>query len=121
MADKNPQVLLALEVWIAAAWADGKITEAEEAGMKAVINIAKLTDDERQTAFGWLKKKIDLDDINVSQIPPDERVNIFAAALGVVAMDEDVAAAETQFLERLQIALQIDDATAQSVRKRAGV
>ena len=121
MDDENPQVLLALEVWIAAAWADGVITEAEEAGMKAVINIAKLTDAERKTAFGWLEKKVTLDDINVSQIPAAERVNIFAAALGVVAMDEDVAAAEKQFLERLQIALQIDDATAKSIRQRAGV
>lgn len=121
MADQNPQVLLALEVWIAAAWADGVITEAEEHGMKAVINIAKLTDEERQTALGWLKTKILLDDINVSQIPPPERVNIFAAALGVVAMDEEVVAAEKTFLERLQIALQIDDATAKSIRSRAGV
>jgi uncharacterized membrane protein YebE (DUF533 family) len=121
MADSNPQVLLALEVWIAAAWADGKITEAEEAGMQAVINIAKLSDDERKTAHGWLKTKKNLDDINVSQIPPAERVNIFAAALGVVAMDEEVAATEKQFLERLQIALQIDDATAKSIRASAGV
>ncbi len=121
MSDHNPQVLLALEVWIAAAWADGVITEAEEAGMKAVINIAKLSDEERATAVGWLGKKVELDDVNVSQIPTAERVNIFAAALGVVAMDEEVAAAERIFLERLQIALQIDDATASSIRKRSGV
>jgi len=121
MADQNPQVLLALEVWIAAAWADGVISEAEEAGMKAVINIAKLTDEERATAMGWLTKKVELDDVNVSQIPPAERVNIFAAALGVVAMDEDVAAAEKAFIGRLQIALQIDDKTAASLRKTTGV
>jgi uncharacterized membrane protein YebE (DUF533 family) len=121
MSDHNPQVLLALEVWIAAAWADGVITEAEEAGMKAVINIAKLSDQERETAMGWLKHKVSLDDVNVSQIPPGERVNIFAAALGVVAMDEDVHAAEKQVLERLQIALQIDDKTASTIRKSAGV
>ncbi len=121
MSGDNPQVLLALEVWIATAWADGVITEAEEAGMKAVINIARLTDEERATALSWLTTKIELDDINVSQIAPDERKNIFAAAIGVVAMDEDVAAAETRFLERLQIALQIDDATASSIRKHAGV
>ncbi|MBE7447511.1 MAG: hypothetical protein HS111_01055 [Kofleriaceae bacterium] len=52
----------------------------------------------------------------MSQIAPDERKNIFAAAIGVVAMDADVAAAETRFLERLQIAGQIDDATASSIR-----
>lgn len=121
MTQANPQVLLALEVWIAAAWADGVITEAEEAGMKGVIGIARLTDEERATALGWLGSKIELDDINVSQISQDERVNIFAAALGVVAMDEDIAAAERTFISRLQIALQIDDATAATVRKTAGV
>jgi hypothetical protein len=36
-------------------------------------------------------------------------------------MDEEVAATEKQFLERLQIALQIDDATAKSIRFSAGV
>jgi uncharacterized membrane protein YebE (DUF533 family) len=121
MADNNPQVLLALEVWIAAAWADGVINEAEETGIKAVIDHAKLSDEERRTALGWLKEKIELEDVNVSQIPRAERVNIFAAAVSVVAMDDEVVPAEKTFLERLQLALQIDDATAASVRAAAGV
>jgi uncharacterized membrane protein YebE (DUF533 family) len=118
MSESHGQVLRAIEVWIAAAWADGEISEVEEKGMKAVIGIARLTDEERQTALGWLAHKIELDDINVSQIPPDDRVNIFAAALGVVAMDEDVVEAERAFTERLQVALRIDDATASALRKR---
>lgn len=113
--------MLALEVWIAAAWADGKIVEAEAAGMKAVIATARLTDEERATALGWLGRKVELDDVNVSQIPPAERGNIFAAALGVVALDDVVAAAEQRFLERLQLALQLDDATVTALRQRAGV
>lgn len=121
MTDGNPQVLLALEVWIAAAWADGVITPAEEAGMQAVIGMARLTDEERATARGWLTARTELDDINVSQIPAAERLNIFAAALGVVAMDDDVAAAERTFLERLQVALQLDDAAVAGVRAHAGV
>ena len=115
------KVLLALEVWIAAAWADGVISPEESVGMQAVIDVAKLSEDDRATARGWLAKKIELDDINVSQIPPDERANIFAAALGVVAMDNDVADAEQRFVERLQVALRIDDKTAADIRKRVGV
>src|SRR5204863_422035 len=85
-----------------------------------IVILATRTDDTRQAASGWMKKKIELDDINVSPIPPSERVTIFAAALGVVAMDEQVVDAEKAFLKRLQIALQIDDATAGSIRKSAG-
>jgi uncharacterized membrane protein YebE (DUF533 family) len=121
MGDANDKVLLALKVWVAAAWADGVISKQEADGVRAVIETARLTDEERQTARGWLEKKIELDDINVSQIALDDRANIFAAALGVVAIDDEVVAAEHTFLERLQIALQIDDKTAAEIRKHAGI
>jgi uncharacterized membrane protein YebE (DUF533 family) len=117
----NRNVLTAIEVWIAAAWADGVIQEVEAAAIKAVIGIAKLTDEERETALGWLDQKIDLEDVNVSQLERDDRVNIYAAALGVVAIDEQVGNDENRFLERLQIALQLDDATVASLRTRTGV
>jgi uncharacterized membrane protein YebE (DUF533 family) len=121
MKTSDNSVLLALKVWFAAAWADGVITDEEEAGMRQVIEVAKLGEEEKKVARGWLTKKVSLDDINVSQIPPDDRLNIFTAALGVVAMDNEVAAAEHHFIERLQIALRIDDQTAADVRKRVGV
>jgi uncharacterized membrane protein YebE (DUF533 family) len=121
MKTSENSVLLALKVWCAAAWADGVITEDEATGMRHVIEVAKLSDDEKQVARGWLTKKVALEDINVSQIPPDDRLNIFTAALGVVAMDNEVADAEHHFLERLKIALRIDDATAAAVRQRVGV
>lgn len=115
------QVLLALQVWIAAAWADGVLKDAESAGMRAVIDAAKLSDEEKAIARAWLGRPISLEDINVSQIPTSERANVFSAALGVVAMDDEVVADEHHFLERLQIALQLDDATAASLRQRVGV
>jgi len=117
----NDKVLLALKVWVAAAWADGVISKQEADGVRAVIETARLTDAERKTARSWLDKKLELDDINVSQIAPDDRANIFAAALGVVAIDDEVVAAEHRFLERLQIALQIDDKHAAEIRKQAGI
>ena len=117
----NRNVLTAIEVWIAAAWADGVIQEVEAAAIKAVVGIAKLSDDERATALGWLDQKIELDDVNVSQLESDDRVNIFAAALGVVAIDEKVCGEETRFLERLQIALQLDDEVVKALRQRTGV
>lgn len=115
------EILLAVKVWAAAAWADGVIVDEEAKGMEAVISVSKLSDEEKERARGWLKNKVELEDINVSQIPPDNRANIYAAALGVVSIDEDVAASEEKFLERLQIALQIDDDTAAQLRKASGV
>ena len=121
MNTSDNKVLLALQVWIAAAWADGVITDAEATGMRATIELAKLSDEQKAVARGWLEKRIELDDINVSQIAREDRMNIFAAALGVVAMDDEVAAAEHQFLDRLKIALNIEDAAAAELRKRVGV
>jgi uncharacterized membrane protein YebE (DUF533 family) len=115
------QTLLAIQVWIATAWADGKITPAEEQGMKAVIAMAKLTEAEREIARGWLTTPIKLEDVDVSKIAGDERANVFAAALSVVAMDDEIAAAELGFIDRLQKVLHIDAATAVALKKRAGV
>ena len=119
MTSDNP-VLLAIKVWIAAAWADGVLAPAEEASINAAIGIAKLSDAEREAARGWLKNKLSLDDIHLSKIPGDDRAGIYAAALSVVAVDEQVAAAEVKFLERLQKALHIDAKAAEEIRKRAG-
>lgn len=118
MTSDNP-VLLALKVWIAAAWADGVLTTGERSSIEAAIAIAKLSDAEREAARGWLTNKIELDDIHLSKVPGDERAGIYAAALSVVAVDEQVAAQEVKFLERLQKALHIDAAAAEEIRKRA--
>jgi uncharacterized membrane protein YebE (DUF533 family) len=115
------QTLLAIQVWIATAWADGKISPAEQKGMEALIGMAKLTDAERQTARGWLKQKIDLDDVEIEKITAEERGNIYSAALSVVAMDDDIASGELKFLDRLRLALELDDATVATIRQRAGI
>jgi len=121
MTTSHNPTLLAIQVWIATAWADGVISPAEDKGMRALIAMAKLSDAERERARGWLNSKLDLEAIDVSKIAGDERASIFAAALSVVAMDDEVAAAEVKFVERLQKALAIDDAAAAAIRKRSGV
>lgn len=121
MSEKESEILLAVKVWAAAAWADGKIVEEEARGMKAFLSVAKLTSKEVQTALGWLENKVELDDVDVSSIPEGNRTNIFAAALGVIAIDNEVSEPEEQFLERLRTALDIDEATAASMRKDAGI
>lgn len=121
MSEQQSEVLLAVKIWAAAAWADGVIVEAEAHGMKAVISVAKLTDDEKKTALSWLDNKVELDDVKVADIAPENRANIYAAALGVVVADNDIAADERAFLDRLRGALEIDDATAKALHDQAGL
>lgn len=121
MSEKESEILLAVKVWAAAAWADGVIVEEEAQGMKAFLSVAKLNSAEVQTALGWLDDKVELDDVDVASIPPQNRQNIFAAALGVVSIDNEVHEKEVQFLERLREALEIDEESAAAMRKQANV
>ena len=121
MSDQHGEILLAVQIWAAAAWADGVIVDEEARGMKAVISVAKLTDAEKKTALGWLEKKVELDDVNVADIAPNNRANIYAAALGGVVIDNDIADDERKFLERLRAALEIDEATANALHSHAGI
>jgi uncharacterized membrane protein YebE (DUF533 family) len=121
MSEQESKFLAAVQVWAAAAWADGVIAEEEALALKAIISVARLTDDEKTRALGWLENKVDIEDVKVADIPEDNRRNIFSAALGVIAIDKDVAAAEKKFLDRLRTALEIDEETAAELRKLAKV
>jgi uncharacterized membrane protein YebE (DUF533 family) len=113
--------LTAVHVWAAAAWADGVIAEAEALTMKALIQAAKLTEEERATARRWIDEKVKLDDVDLTKLERAERLHIYSVACGVVAMDRDVAAQERGFLERLRGALQLDEAEAKQARDAAGL
>ena len=57
-----------------------------------------------------------LDDVDLDQISPSDRANIYAAAVTIVGIDDEVVPDEERFLERLQKALELDDATAAALR-----
>ncbi len=111
----------AVKVWAAAAWADGVISPEEALVMRAIISSAKLTDDEKQTANGWLEQKVELADVELSNVAVHDREHIYAAALGVVAIDKEQAEGETVFLGRLREALEIDEGTAKRMHAAAGL
>jgi uncharacterized membrane protein YebE (DUF533 family) len=113
--------LTAVHVWAAAAWADGVIADAEALTMKALIQAAKLTEEERATARRWIDQKVRLDDVDLTKLQRDEWLHIYSVACGVVAMDREVAAMERGFLERLRNALQLDEADARKARDAAGL
>jgi uncharacterized membrane protein YebE (DUF533 family) len=114
-------LLTAVQVWAAAAWADGVLVESEKMTMNAIIQAGKLTEAQRATARGFLDAKVSLDDVDVAGIPATEKLHIYSVACGMVAFDRDVASAEKGFLDRLGKALGISDADAAKARAGAGV
>jgi uncharacterized membrane protein YebE (DUF533 family) len=114
-------LMTAVKVWAAAAWADGVIVESEALAMHAIIEVAKLTDAQKDEARGWLTKKVALEDLKLAAIPASERLHIYAVACGMIAFDKDIAADERSFLDRLAKALQIPDADAAKARSAARV
>lgn len=114
-------LLTAIKTWAAVAWADGKLVEAERLTMKAIIAVAKISDEERTIASEWLDEPVKLADLNLDRIPPSERFHIYSVACGVSALDKDIAAAERTFLEKLATALGISAEDAKKARDGAGL
>jgi uncharacterized membrane protein YebE (DUF533 family) len=113
--------MTAVKVWAAAAWADGVIVESEALAMHAIIEVAKLTDAQKDEARGWLTRKVSIEDVKLANIPATERLHIYAVACGMIAFDKEVAGDERTFLDRLAKSLQISDADAARARTAAKV
>lgn len=105
------QYLSVIRIWAAVAWADGVIADAEAAAMKRLIKSADLTDEQRETAMGWLTEKVELDTENIADLSDEARKGIYRAAARLAAVDLDVAEEERNFLGRLREGLGLDDDT----------
>lgn len=111
------QYLSVIRIWAAVAWADGVIADAEAAAMKRLVESADLTDEERQTALGWLENKVELDTANIDGLSEEARHGIYRAAARLAAVDLDVAAEERSFLDKLRTHLEISEQTAATLEK----
>lgn len=111
------QYLSVIRIWAALAWADGVIVDSEAAAMKRLVESADLTDEERETALGWLDKKVELDTTNTAGLSEEARHGIYRAALRLAGVDLDFAEEELQFLDRLRGALEISQSTAEDLEK----
>lgn len=109
--------LSAIKIWAAAAWADGVITEEEQAAMRALIDSTPLEESERGEALGWLDSPVDLEDTSVAELSSQARIGVYRATLRLVAVDRDVAGDEREFLDRLKDALQLDEQTAEQLEE----
>lgn len=111
---ENPYVAV-IKVWAAMVWADDVVTKPEAAAMRRLIASAELSDGDRLKALGFLEEKVELDTTNLKDLPSPEREGIYRAAVKLSAIDDDIADSEIDFLERLRVGLEIDEATAERI------
>lgn len=115
MPERESQFLSVIRVWAALAWSDGVIADAEAVAMKKLIAIARLTDDERTTALGWLDSKVELDTSNLENLTRAARQGIYRAAAQLAVVDLQVVDAERSFLARLRRGLHISEEEAAAI------
>jgi len=117
VTEQQSKFMQAAQLWAAAAWSDGVISDEERVGMVVIIKLAELDEEDKAMAMGWLENKVDLDDLNIAGTPVEDRAKIYTSALRVVMLDNTLAETEKAFLGRLRDALDIDEATAAELRK----
>ncbi len=101
-----------LRLWAACAWSDGELHEAEAAALQRFIGASdELTGDQRAEAQALLAGAPDVDVAEVRELSAEARQGVYRAARGIVRLDRKVTDEETEFLDRLRAALDLDEAT----------
>ncbi len=102
-----------LRLWAAAAWADGAMHPSEAAALERLIRASdELSETEREEAQSYLiaKPEIVLSE-EVQGLSPEAREGVYRAARGIVMLDRELAPEEEEFLSRLRVSLELDEAT----------
>jgi len=111
MAEKD-RVQASLKVWVATAWADGTIAEAERDALRRLIGYAAVPDDYRAEALSWLDAPIELEVGSLAELSEVRRQFIYRVAAALTEVDLEVDTAERRLLDRLRAALDIEPAAA---------
>lgn len=114
MAEKD-RVLASLRVWIATAWADGTIAEAERGALHRMIDYATMPDAFKAQAHTWLDAPIELEVGSLGELSEERRAFIYSVAAALAKVDERVDSTEVHLLERLRLALGVDPSAASEV------
>jgi uncharacterized membrane protein YebE (DUF533 family) len=101
------QFLSVIRIWAAMAWADGKVVAAEALAMERLIQAAELGEDDRATARGFLKEKVELDTSNLGSLTDEARRGIYKAACRMAAVDRTLDPPEQALLTKLRDGLNI--------------
>ena len=111
----EPPFLTIVRIWAAMAWADGVIVPAEAKAMKEFISLSPLNEDEQAKARSWLKQKVELEDDEFQDLPPDTRAALYRSAARIAALDKVIADEERTFLDSLRARLAITPEQAQDI------
>lgn len=105
-----------LRVWIAMAWADGRMSSEESAALRRFINgsLAPGSPAHAQ-ALSWLEKSDGGDLAALEGLNPDASAGIYMAAWRIANIDGELAPAERVLLDRLAKRLALTPATIQEI------
>jgi uncharacterized tellurite resistance protein B-like protein len=106
------QFLSVIRIWAAMAWADDKVVAAEALAMERLIQAAELGEEERATARGFLKEKVELDTTGLGSLTGEAKKGIYKAACRMAAVDRHLDEPEKALLVKLRDGLAIGDAAA---------
>jgi uncharacterized membrane protein YebE (DUF533 family) len=109
------QHLSVIRVWAALVWADGKIAQAEAVAMRRLIEVADLSDEERDMAQSWLDAEVEPETERLASLGQVARESIYRAAVRLASVDLEVVDAERAFLKRLRGGLGISDEVAEEI------
>jgi uncharacterized membrane protein YebE (DUF533 family) len=109
------QFLSVIRVWAALAWADGVIAPAEAKALHKLIDGAKLSDEERAIAHGFLDQPVDLSTANLAGLSDSARQGIYRAAVRMASVDLQVTEEERAALDHLRRGLGLDEKTAADI------
>jgi uncharacterized tellurite resistance protein B-like protein len=107
------QFLSVIRIWAAMAWADDKVVAAEALAMERLIQAAELSEEDRATARGYLKEKVELDTSNIGSLTDDARRGIYKAACRMAAVDRSLDEPERARLAKLRDGLGVASSAAE--------
>lgn len=109
------QLLSAIRVWAAIAWADGILAEAEADSMRRLIATADLTAEERTIAMTFVDAKCTLPEAFLTALTPEARRGVYRAACRMAVIDRSLATAERGMLDRIRELLGISGEAAEEI------
>jgi uncharacterized membrane protein YebE (DUF533 family) len=90
-----------LTVLVAMAWADGRLDEAEKAGVRGAADIFNLSKELRERIDLVLERPMSIEYVLVESLSPKERAFAYVAAAWMAGVDEDVDPKEEEMLDKL--------------------
>jgi uncharacterized membrane protein YebE (DUF533 family) len=90
----------ALALLIIMAWADGRLEESEQAGVRAAAGVLNLAKELRERLDELLKKPIQVEELLVDELTPREKAFAYVAASWLSGVDANVDVKEKDVLAR---------------------